>query len=221
MSGYENAYFTMRHNILWSGVGQADFESAIRCMDARLRSFKKNSVIMMTGDEATHIGMIVSGSAKVIKEDINGDAFILTELFASDVFGEVFACAGIDHMPVSVLAAEDCEILLVNYRRIATACSSACAFHGRLIENMLKLIARKNLELNQKIDILSKRTTREKLIAFFDAQRGLAKKFAISLSREEMARYLCVDRSAMSGELGRMRDEGLILFKRNVFEVFY
>ena len=97
--------------------------------------------------------------------------------------------------------------------------SSACPFHAKLIENMLGLLAKKNLMLNQKIEILSKRTTREKLLCFFDAQRGAAKRFTIPFNREELAHYLCVDRSAMSNELCKMRDEGLIKFQRNNFEV--
>ena len=221
MKDYAAIYNVMKNNPLWSGIGPADFESVIRCMNGRTKKYKKNSVILMTGDEATHIGMIVAGGVRVIRENIDGESAILAELSESDVFGEVFACAGIDHIPVSVIAARDCEILFINYRKISTSCSSACDFHNKLIENTLRLLARKSLELNQKIEILSKRTTREKLRAFFDAQRGVARKFTVSLNREEMARFLCVDRSAMSGELGKMRDEGLIRFNKNVFELLH
>jgi CRP-like cAMP-binding protein len=163
--------------------------------------------------------MVLSGSARVIKEDENGNVMILTELAASELFGEAFACAGIEQSPVTVLAAEDSEILCIDYKKITSSCSSACGFHSKLIENMLKIIAEKNLLLNQKIEILSKRTTREKLLAFFDAQRGAAKKFSIPYNREELAHYLCVDRSAMSGELCKMRDEGLLKFHKNKFEI--
>jgi CRP-like cAMP-binding protein len=82
---------------------------------------------------------------------------------------------------------------------------------------MLKLLAKKNLMLNQKIEILSKRTTKDKLTCYFDFIRGAAKRFTIPFNREELARYLCVDRSAMSSELCKMRDEGLIEFNKNEF----
>jgi CRP-like cAMP-binding protein len=219
MKNTVDVYNVVKSNPLWSGIGLKGFESIILCMDGRTRKFKKSAVILMSGDEATHIGMVLSGGVRVIGESIDGNSTILTELSESDIFGEVFACAGIDHIPVSIIAARPCEILFINYKKIATSCSSACDFHRKLIENMLKLIARKSLELNQKIEILSKRTTRAKLRAFFDEQRGLAKKFTVSLNREEMARYLCVDRSAMSNELGKMRDEGLIRFNKNAFEL--
>ncbi len=107
----------------------------------------------------------------------------------------------------------------MDYKKIITTCACACHFHARLIENMLRLIARKNLILNQKLEIVSKRTTREKLMCFFDTQRGAAKRFTIPFNREELARYLCVDRSAMSNELCKMRDEGLISFHKNTFEL--
>jgi CRP-like cAMP-binding protein len=204
---------------LWSGIGYSDFEGMIRCMEAKTRSYDKGDVILLSGDTVSSIGLIISGSARIIKEDMDGNAFILTELAASDIFGEVLACAGIDHSPVTVEASSTCEILFMNYRKVITSCSSACVFHSRLIENMLKLTALKNLLLNQKIEILSKRTTREKLLAFFDMQRGMAKKFTIPYNREEMAHYLSIDRSAMSKELCKMRDEGLIRFHKNSFEI--
>jgi CRP-like cAMP-binding protein len=128
-------------------------------------------------------------------------------------------CAGIDRSPVTVQAAEDVEILFIDYKKIITTCPSACPFHARLIENMLKLVAKKNLMLNQKLEILSKRTTREKLLCFFDTQRGSSQRFTIPFNREELARYLCVDRSAMSNELCKMRDDGIIRFRKNVFDV--
>jgi CRP-like cAMP-binding protein len=165
------------------------------------------------------VGLVLSGGVKIIKEDADGRIALLTELGASDLFGEVFACAGIDHIPVTILASEASEILFIDYKRIITSCTAACPFHAKLIENMLKLIAVKSLMLNRKIEILSKRTTREKLFAFFDTQRGMAKKFTIPYNREELAHYLSVDRSAMSNELCKMRDEGLIAFQKNTFEI--
>jgi len=215
----KNIYEAVRHNPLWAGIGRGDFERMLHCMEAKTREFGRGEVILLSGDRVESIGMIYAGSVTVMKEDKDGNTTILTELGAAELFGEVFACAGIDESPVTVQASEPCGIVFINYRKVIASCPSACAFHARLLENMLKLIARKTLLLNQKIEILSKRTTREKLIAFFDMQRGGIKKFTIPYNREEMARYLCVDRSAMSGELGKMRDDGLIRFRKNVFEI--
>ncbi len=210
---------TVKHNPLFSGVGYGDFEKMFDCLEARVASYSEDDVILLSGDTVTAVGLILSGGAKIIKEDTDGNSTILAELCASELFGEVFACAGVDRSPVTVQATEDAEVLFINYKKIIGTCSSACDFHSRLIQNMLQLIAKKNLMLNQKIEILSKRTTRAKLLCFFDMQRGAAKKFTVPFNREEMAQYLCVDRSAMSNELCKMRDEGLIRFHKNAFEI--
>lgn len=156
-----------------------------------------------------------------MREDIFGNRAILTALMPGQLFGETFACAGVEILPVSVIAVSDCKILLLDYRRIITTCPTACVFHSRLIENMLKILAGKNLVLNQKIEALSARTTREKLLAYLVAQAGVAgsRRFTIPSTRQELADYLSVDRSAMSREMGIMQKEGMIRFKKNCFEL--
>ena len=191
----------------------------LSCLSAKTVRYKKGSVILLSGDAVNFVGLILSGSVQIIKEDVDGHIAILTELGVSGIFGEVFACAGISHSPVTVQSSEDSEVLFIDYKKVTTSCPSACPFHAALIKNMLQLIAVKNLLLNQKIEILSKRTTREKLFCYFDLHRGATNKFSIPFNREELAHYLCVDRSAMSNELCKMRDEGLIRFNKNTFEI--
>ncbi len=215
----KNIFNTIKNNPMFSGIGYSEFETMFNCLEAHTSNYKKDDIILLTDDVVRFVGLIVSGSAKIIKEDINGNRNIIAELKRSELFAEVFACAGIDRSPVTVEAAEDSQVLFINFKKIIGTCSSACDFHLKLIENMLKLISRKNLKLNQKIEILSMRTTREKLQLFFDIQRRTARKFTIPYNREELANYLCVDRSAMSNELSKMRKEGLIKFKKNEFEI--
>ena len=210
---------TLKDNILFRGIAFSDFESMLNCLSAKTSRYEKDEVILMSGNTINFVGLILSGSVRIIKEDIDGHIDILADLGVSEVFGETFACAGISQSPVTIQASDDTEIMFIDYKRIITSCTAACPFHAKLIENMLSLVAAKNLMLNQKIDILSKRTTREKLMCFFDTQRGVAKKFTIPFNRDEMAHYLCVDRSAMSNELCKMRDAGMIKFKRNEFEI--
>lgn len=210
---------TLKDNPLFQGIAHSDFELMLNCLSARKASYHKDDILLLSGDTVNFVGLILSGSVRAINEDVNGNVALLAEFGVSEVFGEVFACAGIDHSPITILAAEDTEVLYIDYKRVISSCSSACPFHIRLIENMLQLIAKRNLMLNQKIDILSKHTTREKLLCFFDIQRGSLKKFTIPFNREQLARYLCVDRSAMSNELCKMRNEGLIRFDKNRFEL--
>ena len=210
---------TIKSNPLFQGIAFSDFESMLACLSAKTVYYEKDGVILLSGDTVNFVGLVLLGSVQVIREDIDGRAVLLNELGVSEIFGEVFACAGIDHSPVTVQAKENTEILFINYKRIITSCTTACPFHARLIENMLKLVAIKSLGLTQRIEILSRRTTREKLLMYFDIQRGTLKQFTIPFDRKELAQYLCVDRSAMSNELSKMRSEGLISFSKNTFEM--
>ncbi|MCL2786693.1 MAG: Crp/Fnr family transcriptional regulator [Methanomassiliicoccaceae archaeon] len=212
-------FTAVKDNGLFDGIGYSDFEKMFRCIGAETRAFKRNETVLMTGDAVRTVGLVLSGGVRILREDLDGNSTILGEVNVSEIFGEVLACAGVDHSPVTVRTFEDSEILFIDYRKVISVCPSACEFHSRLVMNLLKLVARKNLILLQKIDILSKRTTREKLMAFFDAHRGAAKRFTINYDRDELARYLCVDRSAMSNELSKMRDEGLLKFNKSTFEL--
>jgi len=215
----KKTFETAKNNPLFQGIAFSDFDRMLDCLSPRTGIYKKDEIVLLAGNTINFVGLILSGAVRIVKEDMDGNSAILTDLAVSEIFGEVFACAGITQSPVTIEAAEDTEILFLDYKRVITTCSSSCPFHARLVENMLKLIARKNILLNQKIEILSKRTTREKLFCFFDTRRGAARKFTLPFNREELAQYLCVDRSALSNELGKMRDEGLINFEKNRFEI--
>lgn len=209
----------IKQNPLFIGIEANHLKEMLVCLSARQVQYDKNALILLTGDYISFVGLVLSGSVRVMKEDERGNSTILAELSKTDLFGEVFACAGVERSPVTVRASNRCEVLFMNYRKIITVCSFACPFHGKLIENMIRLIARKNLLLNQKNEILSKRSIREKIECFFDMERGKEKKFTIPFNREEMAHYLCVDRSALSKELCKMREEGIIEFHKNRFEI--
>jgi CRP-like cAMP-binding protein len=215
----EKIFKAIDKNPLFAGIEPNDFKSMLNCLSARVEDNRKNDVIILTGNPVNFVGLILSGRVQVIREDMDGNASILTELEMYDIFGETFACAGVEVSPVTVSATEDTSVLLMNYKKIITLCSSNCPFHAKLVENMLKVVAQKNMMLNQKIEILSKRSTREKLMSFFETQRGTGRFFTIPYNREELASYLCVDRSAMSNELSKMRNEGIIDFHKNSFEI--
>ena len=207
------------NNILFEGIEFSDFEKTISCLSPTKKRINKSEIILNAGDKVDYIYIVLSGSVKVVKHDIDGKENVLAELYASEIFGEVFACGNVLHSPVMVISLEESEILLLDYKKIITSCPSACPSHTKLIGNMLKLLANKNLMLHQKIEIISKRTTRERLLLYFDIIRGTEKKFTIQHNRENLAAYLCVDRSAMSNEFSKMQKEGIIKYNRNKFEV--
>jgi CRP-like cAMP-binding protein len=156
-----------------------------------------------------------------VRDSEDGQRNLVAVLVPGECFGESFACSKHPEALVSVVAMEDCEILFLDCKKIVTTCSSACTFHTRLIENMLSMLAEKILGLNQKLEIVSKRKIREKLFTFFESQKKNAgtNVFSIPYNREQLADFLFVDRSALSNELCKMRDEGLIRFHKNRFEL--
>ncbi len=211
----------LKDNILFYEFESTDIESILNCLSGRVMSYEKSDTILLCGNAVRFIGIVLSGSVNIINEDIHGNINILARLGVNEVFAEAFACAGIKESPVTVQAIENCNVLFIDCKRIVKSCHNACAFHASLIENMLGLVARKNIGLNQKIQIMSKKTTREKLLMFFEIQRRIfhSKKFFIPYNREALAHYIGVDRSAMSRELSNMRNERLIKFKKNEFEI--
>ena len=175
--------------------------------------------MLLSGDPIHSVAVILAGNIRITREDIHGNVSILAKLGALEVFGEALVCAEVFQSPVTVQATEDTEILFIDYGKIFVSCTDECTCHAQMIRNMTKLLARKNILLNRKIEVLSKRTTREKILCLLDHQRTQSSKINLPLNREEMANYLCVDRSALSSELSKMRDDGLIRYSRNEFEI--
>ena len=204
---------------LFAGIEATNISQILPCLSASVRRAEKNTFILSAQDSVSYVGLILSGSVHIVSEDFWGRKDILSQLGPGELFAESFSCAQAETLPVSVLAVEHTEYMVLSCRKIITTCSSACAFHAQLIANMLQIIADKNILLMRKIEQLSKRTTREKLLAFLsdEARKAGRNAFNIPFSRQELADYLSVDRSAMSSELGRMRDEGILDFERNHF----
>lgn len=204
---------------LFRGIAEADLEKMLDCLQAKKCRYAKESIILLAGQPVSGIGVVLEGIVQVIREDANGNTSILAELEPGALFAEALACTKTKESPVTVRSVTDSAVLLLDYRRMLSSCPSSCAFHTTLIENMLYVLANKNRVLNQKIGYLSKRTTREKLIAYLSDQADLhrSRQFTIPFNRQELADYLCVDRSAMSAALCRLREEGVLDFHRSSF----
>ncbi len=203
---------------LFSGIEGSERESLLGCLQAVRRRYKKGEMVFSAGD-APAVGLLTSGAVQVTAEDPMGNRAIIGRMEAGDLFGEAFACAGSEHMPFSVEAAADCDLLLIDVKKILVTCPTACPFHTRLIENLMAILARKNIMLGAKIRHLSRRTTRDKLLSYLSEQAREAgsRSFAIPFNRQELADYLCVDRSAMSAELSKLRTECVLDYEKNEF----
>lgn len=208
---------------LFSGIGDKDVLAILRCTDAQVIRVSRNLPILREGDAARHVGIVLSGRVQVVRHAFSGSRSIISSCDPAQVFGAAYACAGAEALPVSVLAALDSEILLVDWRRMMNTCTNACAFHARLISNLLNIVSKKNIFFSEKLDIVSQRTTRDKLLSFLYAQahQSGSLRFSIFYNRQQLADYLGVSRCAMTTELTRLEKDGLIRYHRNEFELPY
>ena len=208
---------------LFLGIDDFNLNTLLDCLMAARRSYKKGDYVFSAGGAVRSVGIVLSGGVHILQEDYWGNRTILAHIPPGGLFGEAFSCAEIDSLPVSVMAAEKTEVLLIDYTRIITTCSSSCVFHLALIKNMLTLLAQKNVMLTQKMEIVTNRTTRERLLAYLSAQAIQAKssRFTIPFNRQQLADYLSVERSAMSAELSHMQSDGLIRTDRSKFELLF
>jgi CRP-like cAMP-binding protein len=206
---------------LFDGIAPIELEALLGCIGARQKNYLKDEYIINAGDDVTGVGIVLAGSVQVLKEDKDARRTILAGLSIGDIFQEVFACAGIKKSPVTVLATSSADILFVDYEKIVHSCANSCNFHSRLISNMLRILAGKNLDLNKKIDFLSIKSLRERLTAYLLEQStmSMSRSFELPFDRSGVADYLNADRSAVSRELSRMKQEGLIDYYKNSFKL--
>ena len=206
---------------LFENIRTADLEKLLNCLSPIYRSFEKNVPIFKEEQESNFFGIILSGGVHLVRNDYWGNRLIMGRIAAGHIFGETFSLENIPKFPVSFVAGEKSQVLILSSKRALRPCSSMCGSHSVLIQNILRDMAKKNMLLISKIEYISRRNTREKLLSYLSAQSRLAKSkiFDIPFNRQELADYLSVDRSAMSAELGRMRNDGLIDFHKNHFEL--
>ena len=206
---------------LFAGIKAEDMKPMLHCIGYHVRTYSKGEIIAFEGDYLKHIGIVLSGSVDMVKEDLWGNKTMLIRMRQNELFGETFACGNDNLSVVTFVVSEDAAVMLMPFTRVMHSCTMACEFHHRLIENMVKVIANKNRELMQKVDVVSKRTIREKILAYLSiqAQQQSSRYFESPLGRVELAEYLCVDRSALTRELSKMKEDGLIDFDKNCFRI--
>ncbi|MBE6631532.1 MAG: Crp/Fnr family transcriptional regulator [Ruminococcaceae bacterium] len=218
----EEKFLKLLENVpLFEGVSREEIERVLKCFGAVFKEYEKNQIIFMEGGPADRIGVVLSGSVIVLKEDYYGTRNIIEKSGRGELFGEAYAGAGLARMPVSILATERSEVLLIKCDHILSPCRNLCTFHNRMIRNLLSVVAQSNIKLSRKIDYVSKRTTKEKLMAYLldEAKRAGSSYFTIPYDRQMLADYLCVERSAMSAELSKLRDEGKIETDKSNFRI--
>lgn len=206
---------------LFDGINPEDRKAMLGCIGYHIGTFKKGDFVAFEEENIKHIGIVLSGAVDMIKEDLWGNKTMLVRVHKDEMFGETFACGSDNLSVVTFMVSENARILFIPFDRVMHSCTMACVFHHRLIENMVRIIANKNRDLMRKIEVISKRSIREKLLAYLSIQAQAQNScyFEIPLGRMELAEYLCVDRSALTRELVKMKEDGLIDYDKNCFRM--
>lgn len=209
----------MRDASIFRNLSDDEIVGMLPCLNAKEQHFKKNEVIYRPGDQVRKIGLVVSGAVRIEKIDYWGNRKIISVIEPGQIFGEAYAGMKTIPMEMEVLAAVPSVILFMEVGKILTTCGNSCEFHSKMIRNMVYVLAERNYKLTQKMDHLTQKTTREKLLSYFSEQALECGRsdFDIPLDRQQLADYLSVDRSAMSTELGKMKKDGLIEYRKNHF----
>lgn len=204
---------------LFEGMTWEEIMSLLSCLGGVRRSYADGSPVCLEEETVRYIGVVLAGAVQVVDEDVFGRWSIVGVMEAGELFGEAFACAEISRLPFSIWSRAKSEVLFLEYERVIHTCSDACLFHSRLVTNMVSVLAGKNLMLNRKIRYLSQRSTRGKLLSYLSEQAKAAGSpvFEIPFDRQTLADFLCVERSAMSVELSKLRQEGVLDFHRSTF----
>jgi len=211
----------LKRTRLFSGVGENEIETLLSCMQARLFRYKKGEFVLHQGEHLDNIMILAEGALHIQRDDYWGNRSIINMVAPGEMFGEAYAAPESGTLMNDVLAVEDSAVLFLDVKKLITVCSSTCKFHSTVVQNLVFSMSEKNRNLVQKLGFMSKRTTREKLLAYLseEAERQGCGAFSIPFNRQQLADFLSVDRSAMSNELCKLRDEGLLEFEKNKFRL--
>ena len=214
-----NYISVIKHTQLFSGIGESEIESMTNCLSMESHHYKKGDYVYRSGEFVRVISILAEGALLIQQDDYWGNRSIVSSVSVGDIFGEAYAMQNSHAVLNDVVATDDSVVLTFDVGRLLTVCSNGCAFHSQIIINLIQSLSSKNRMLTQKIDCMSKRTTRDKLTVYLSeqSQKAGSPSFAIPFNRQELADYLAVDRSAMSNELCKMRDAGMLTFEKNRF----
>ena len=206
---------------LFIGISEDDITKLCTCLRARERAIGKDGFIFHAGDDIRSIYLILSGSMHIIDEDFWGNRSIIEIMEEHTLFGEAYSLSTTDKYLVSVIAAEDSTLLEINPERLFETCDSACVCHGVLIKNVATILSEKIVRITEKLGHIAQRAMREKILSYLSkcARRAGSSVFEIPYSRQQLADYLCVDRSALSHELSRLQKAGMVRYRKNHFEL--
>lgn len=206
---------------LFTGIQKENMGAMLSCTGYHVGSYQKGQVIILEEEHIHHVGIVLSGAVDMVKEDVWGNKTLLVRMGKNELFGETFACGDDTKSVVTFIAPEETQVLFIPFGRMMRTCTMACEHHHRMVENMVRIIANKNRDLMRKLEIISKKSLREKILTYLSIQSQVqnSRYFEIPLGRLELAAYLSADRSALTRELASMKADGLIDYDKNLFRI--
>ena len=206
---------------LFRGIEEKDIDSLLKCLGVVKKEYKKGEVILREGETTESVGVVLSGMVMIACSDVWGNNSIFGSAAPGAVFAEAYACMPGEALLIAASAAEDSAVLFLNVGKVLSTCPNSCVFHTKLIRNLLTVCAYKNLQLSRRILHTSSKSIRGRLMSYFSecVKKCGSYSFEIPYSRQQLADYLSVDRSAMCSELSKMQRDGLIQYKKNKFEL--
>lgn len=218
---YNKHISTLLEVPLFDEIDAIQLSSMLSCFRSKVKAYHKEGLIAIEGEPYTGIGVILSGSVIVSKNNEQGERVVIAKFGQGQMFGEMIAFSQKDRWPATVSAIEETEIISVDPSLIVNTCGKMCDSHRQLIMNMLTIVSNKALILNKKVEYLSKKSMRGKIAKYIVEQKKgkPTNNFDVDMNRNELADFLNVSRPSMSRELGRMKEEGLIDFHKQTFKV--
>lgn len=204
---------------LFAGIREEELSPMLHCLQGFEKSYQKGEVILLESHAVRNVGLILSGMVHMVKEDEEGCETLILSMKEGELFGESFSCGSYLDARVSFLAAAPCTVLFLPFHRVIHTCTMTCTFHHRLIENMVQMIGDKNVQLMHKIEIISQKTLREKVLTYLrlQAEAQQSRCITVPMGRGELAAYLCANRSALTRELAAMKQEKILDYHKNTF----
>lgn len=192
------------------------------CKQVSTKKFKKNEIITSYIAKRRQLCLLKSGEADLIRYDFNGNKTIVEHYLQGNIFGEIFYNVTTNN-ELFVEARNKCEVLFFDYEFLENKCTANCGFHKKVIQTLPDLLLSQINSLNTRIEILSKRTIREKLLTYFNiiSTKKISKSFTLPFSLTDLADYLSVDRSAMMREIGYLRNDKIIEKNGNRITLLY
>lgn len=211
----------LQHTALFRGFQTNEIEAAITHLGGHVKTFSKEMMILHEGDFTDEMGIILSGSVTIERIDYTGSRSILAHNSTGHMFAETYAFLKNEALMVDVVANEECEILFINLKRVQTPESKQFSWYPTLLLNLLNISDHKNLKLSRRSFHTLSKHVRGRVLSYLTAQSRKcgSNEFDIPFNRQQLADYLNLDRSALSNELGKMRDEGMIEFHKNHFQM--